>query len=108
MDKLCLFVSAAALVCGCTADLNDRIDALEKRVEALEAKVNSNAEGISTLVAAAEKAVTITNVEETEDGYITFISATILKPKSAMERTERTAFLLSSEFPKWTVSITGP
>ncbi len=74
MDKLCLIVSAAALVCGCTADLNDRIDALEKRVEALEAKVNSNAEGISALVAAAEKAVTITNVEETEDGYIIHFS----------------------------------
>lgn len=74
MKKFCLIVSAAALVCACTADLKDRVDSLEKRVDALETKVNSNAEGISALVAAAEKAITITSVETTTDGYIIHFS----------------------------------
>lgn len=74
MEKLCLIVSALALFCACTADLESRMDSLEKRVEALETKVNSNAESISALVAAAEKAVTITGVEEKEDGYIIHFS----------------------------------
>lgn len=74
MKKLCLIVSALALFCACTAELENRVDSLEKRVEALETKVNSNAESISALVAAAEKAVTITGVEEKEDGYIIHFS----------------------------------
>lgn len=74
MNKFCLIVPAALLVCGCTADLKSRIDSLEQRVEALESKVNSNAEGISALVAAAEKAVTVTSVERTENGYIIHFS----------------------------------
>lgn len=89
MKKLCAIVFAAALFCGCTADLKDRVDALEQRVQALETKVNSNAEGISALVDAAQKAVTITKVEKNDDSYTIYFSdnttATITNGKNGTD-----------------------
>ncbi len=64
---------AAATVCACS-DLKDRVDTLEKKVEALEASVNENASSISKLVEAASKAVTISKVEETAEGYKVYFS----------------------------------
>lgn len=60
---------AAASVCCACGDLKDRVDSLETRVTALEAKVNENASSISALADAAAKAVTISKVETLADGY---------------------------------------
>lgn len=106
MKKLCAIVFAAAMFCGCTADLKDRVDALEKRVETLETKVNSNAKGISDLVAAAQKAVTITKVETTSDGYTIYFSdnttASISNGKDA--ETPVIAFAEEGGVYYWTVN----
>ena len=73
MRKLLLTMLAAATVCACS-DLKDRVDTLEKKVAALEASVNENASSISKLVEATSKAVTISKVEETADGYKVYFS----------------------------------
>lgn len=73
MRKLLLTMLAAATVCACS-DLKDRVDTLEKKVAALEASVNENASSISQLAEAAKKAVTISKVEETADGYKVYFS----------------------------------
>ncbi|MGM9736859.1 MAG: PL29 family lyase N-terminal domain-containing protein [Candidatus Cryptobacteroides sp.] len=62
-------LAAAAVVCSCTGDLEDRVDSLESRVDALETKVNDNVSSIAKLVEAASKAVTVTSVVSSEDGY---------------------------------------
>lgn len=69
--------AAAAMVCSCTKDLEDRVDALEEKVAALESKVNANVTSIQQLVAASAKAVTVTSVVPGEDSYtITFSDGT--------------------------------
>ncbi len=69
--------AAAAMVCSCTKDLEDRVDALEEKVAALESKVNANVASIEQLVAASAKAVTVTSVVPGEDSYtITFSDGT--------------------------------
>ena len=65
---------AAASVCCACGDLKDRVDSLETRVTALEAKVNENASSISALAEAAAKAVTISKVETLADGYKIYFS----------------------------------
>lgn len=62
-------VVAALVCCSCTKELEDRVGNLEQKVEALEAKVNANVASIEQLAAAAAKAVTITSVEKSADGY---------------------------------------
>lgn len=72
MKKVFLTVLAAASLCACTGDLKDRVDTLETKVAALEAKVNENVSSIAKLADAAAKAVTIESVTPNEDntGYI--------------------------------------
>lgn len=74
MKKLFLTMLAAASVCCACGDLKDRVDSLETRVTALEAKVNENASSISALAGAAAKAVTISKVETLADGYKIYFS----------------------------------
>ncbi len=74
MKKLLLTVLVAASVCACTKDLENRVDTLEKKVVELEEKINTNADGLSKLAAAAEKAVTVTSVETLSDGYVIHFS----------------------------------
>ena len=75
--KKSLFMIAAAvalLCCSCTKDLEDRVGNLEKKVEALEKTVNTNVSSIEQLLKAAKEAVTVTKVEETENGYTIYFS----------------------------------
>lgn len=58
---------AAASLCACTGDLEDRVDTLEAKVAALESKVNENVSSIAKLAEAAAKAVTIESVTQNED-----------------------------------------
>ena len=58
---------AAASLCACTGDLEDRVDTLEAKVAALESKVNENVSSIAKLAEAAAKAVTIASVTENDD-----------------------------------------
>lgn len=67
MKKLFLTLLAAASLCACTADLEDRIDNLESKVAALESKLNENASSIAKLAEAAAKAVTIESVTPSDD-----------------------------------------
>lgn len=61
---------AAGILTACTGDLKDRVDTLESRVTALEQQVQENVDAISKLVSANEKAVTVTSVVTTENGYV--------------------------------------
>lgn len=75
MKKTLFAVAAAAALfcCSCTRDLEDRVGILEDKVAALEEKVSTNVNSIEKLLSAAAKAVTITKVEKSDDGYtITF------------------------------------
>ena len=78
MKKVLFAIAAAAvMVCSCTKDLENRVDALEEKVATLESKVNANVTSIEQLVAASAKAVTITSVVPGEDSYtITFSDGT--------------------------------
>ena len=58
---------AAASLCACNGDLKDRVDTLETKVAALEAKVNENVSSIAKLAEAAANAVTIASVTPNED-----------------------------------------
>lgn len=81
MKKLFLTLLAAASLCACTADLEDRIDNLESKVAALESKVNENASSIAKLAEAAAKAVTIEAVTPNDDntGYtVKFSDGTVV------------------------------
>lgn len=81
MKKLFLTLLAAASLCACTADLEDRIDNLESKVAALESKVNENASSIAKLAEAAAKAVTIESVTPNNDntGYtVKFSDGTVV------------------------------
>lgn len=71
MKKTLFTVAAVAAIacCSCTKELEDRVGNLEQKVEALEAKVNANVASIEQLAAAAAKAVTVTSVEKSADGY---------------------------------------
>ncbi len=64
------FVAAAALVCSCTKDLENRVGVLEDKVAALEQKVTANVNSIEQLLSASARAVTITTVVE-KDGFYT-------------------------------------
>lgn len=76
MKKSLFIIAAAAAMfcCSCTKDLEDRVGTLEKKVEALESQVKTNVESIEQLLAASAKAVTVTSVEEKENGYIIHFS----------------------------------
>ena len=67
MKKVFLTLLAAASLCACTGDLEDRVDTLEAKVAALESKVNENVSSIAKLAEAAAKAVTIESVTQNED-----------------------------------------
>lgn len=67
MKKVFLTLLAAASLCACTGDLEDRVDTLEAKVAALESKVNENVSSIAKLAEAAAKAVTIEYVTQNED-----------------------------------------
>ena len=67
MKKVFLTLLAAASLCACTGDLEDRVDTLEAKVAALESKVNENVSSIAKLAEAAAKAVTIASVTENDD-----------------------------------------
>lgn len=67
MKKVFLTLLAAASLCACTGDLEDRVDTLEAKVAALESKVNENVSSIAKLADAAAKAVTIESVTQNED-----------------------------------------
>lgn len=67
MKKVFLTLLAAASLCACTGDLEDRVDTLEAKVAALESKVNENVSSIAKLSEAAAKAVTIESVTQNED-----------------------------------------
>ena len=67
MKKVSLTLLAAASLCACTGDLEDRVDTLEAKVAALESKVNENVSSIAKLAEAAAKAVTIASVTENDD-----------------------------------------
>lgn len=69
--KKVLFIAAAAigLFCSCTRELEDRVGNLEQRVDALEKQVKTNVSAIEQLQSAAAKAVTVTSVETTDEGY---------------------------------------
>lgn len=67
MKKVFLTLLAAASLCACTGDLEDRVDTLETKVAALESKVNENVSSIAKLADAAAKAVTIASVTENDD-----------------------------------------
>lgn len=67
MKKVFLTLLAAASLCACTGDLEDRVDTLEAKVSALESKVNENVSSIAKLAEAAAKAVTIESVTQNED-----------------------------------------
>ena len=67
MKKVFLTLLAAASLCACTGDLEDRVDTLEAKVAALESKVNENISSIAKLAEAAAKAVTIASVTENDD-----------------------------------------
>ena len=67
MKKVFLTLLAAASLCACTGDLEDRVDTLEAKVAALESKVNENVSSIAKLAEAAAKAVTIASVTEDDD-----------------------------------------
>ena len=74
------FVAAAALVCSCTKDLENRVGALEDKVAALEQKVNANVNSIEQLLSASARAVTISSVvkDKADDSYtITFSDGTV-------------------------------
>ena len=74
------FVAAAALVCSCTKDLENRVGALEDKVAALEQKVNANVNSIEQLLSASARAVTISSVvkNKADDSYtITFSDGTV-------------------------------
>ncbi len=75
MKKTLFAIAAAAALfcCSCTKDLEDRVGILEDKVAALEEKVSTNVSSIEKLLSAAAKAVTITKVEKSDNGYtITF------------------------------------
>ena len=74
-----VLAAAAVLVCSCSDDaLNGRIDSLEARIAALEEKVQSNADAIAKLFTASQSSVTINSVVKTDDGYvITFSDGTV-------------------------------
>ncbi len=75
MKKTLFAIAAAAALfcCSCTKNLEDRVGILEDKVAALEEKVSTNVSSIEKLLSAAAKAVTITKVEKSDDGYtITF------------------------------------
>ncbi len=76
MKKALFMIAAAAamLCCSCTKDLEDRVGNLEKKVEALEKQVETNVKSIEQLLAASAKAVTISSVEKTDNGYIIHFS----------------------------------
>lgn len=67
MKKVFLTLLAAASLCACTGDLEDRVDTLEAKVAALESKVNENVSSIAKLAEAAANAVTIASVTPNED-----------------------------------------
>ena len=67
MKKVFLTLLAAASLCACTGDLEDRVDTLEAKVAALESKVNENVSSIAKLAEDAAKAVTIESVTQNED-----------------------------------------
>ena len=67
MKKVFLTLLAAASLCACTGDLEDRVDTLEAKVAALESKVNENVSSIAKLAEAAAKAVTIESVTQNKD-----------------------------------------
>ena len=67
MKKVFLTLLAAASLCACTGDLEDRVDTLEAKVAALESKLNENVSSIAKLAEAAAKAVTIASVTENDD-----------------------------------------
>ncbi len=66
--------AVAVLCCSCTKDLEDRVGNLEKKVEAIEKTVNTNVSSIEQLLTASKKAVTVTKVETTENGYTIYFS----------------------------------
>lgn len=70
-----MIAAATALVCvSCHSSLNERMDALEDRMAALEEKVQLNVDAIARLVAASESAVTINSVEKKDDTYVIHFS----------------------------------
>ena len=60
------FAALATIFAGCTKDIDERLTSLERRVDALEEYVttlNSQVQGIQTIVANLEKKVYVTGVE---------------------------------------------
>ena len=72
MRKHSLIMLAAGLLgfAACTGELEDRVTALENRLDKLEALVNDNVNSIKALVEANAKAVTINSVTTTDNGYV--------------------------------------
>ncbi len=72
------FVAAAALVCSCTKDLENRVGVLEDKVAALEQKVTANVNSIEQLLSASARAVTVSSVVKGDGSYtITFSDGTV-------------------------------
>lgn len=77
MKKIFFAIAAAAMMfAGCTKELTQKVDKIEKdlasletRVAELEKSLNAEVASIKTLIEAVQKNVFVTSVKETADGY---------------------------------------